>query len=58
MRGSGEWSVGSLASGAGAQGELMRAYRVGFIADVVIGMLACPWSSIISTACLHKLQSR
>ena len=40
----GQWSVRSLASGAGAQADLMRAYRVGCIADVVTGKLACPWS--------------
>ena len=33
-----------MTSGAGAQADLMRAYRVGFIADVVTGKLACPWS--------------
>jgi len=36
-----QWSVGPLASGAGAQADLMRAYRVSFIARVVTGKLVC-----------------
>ena len=41
--GSGQWCR-PLASGAGARADLMRAYRVSFIAHVVTGKLACPWS--------------